>query len=176
MKLYVSFLKLLGLLLLIPIGLAIVIGLGFVGLSLDFGNAWENKASGSGGSSSLYMLILPFGFICITGWIIYVLSKRNSARRAENQETKIRRQVYKEQELGTNTHDIVVNMLIKHGSMTADKLSQKLNINQEKMLEVIRELLQAGRIRQDLAQQPPQFYVLSQGSNDNEDYGDQPAS
>ncbi|MDB5182172.1 MAG: hypothetical protein JWP13_935 [Candidatus Saccharibacteria bacterium] len=143
-----------GIILLIPIGIALIVFLGFIGFTLDFGNVWN------GHTNSMYMFLLPFGFIAIIGWAIYSLSKRRSAIKAKNQETKIRQQVYQEQELGTNIEDGVVNVLARDGSKTAEELSQMLNVDKEQMFEIIRKLLESGSIGQDASLLPSRYYIL----------------
>ena len=76
--------------------------------------------------------------------------------RNENQATNI----YQEQGLGTNTQDALLNTLAKHDSMTVEELSQALNLEREKILMIIKELLQKGAIGQNLTQKPTRFYVL----------------
>ncbi|CAN5342429.1 hypothetical protein BH09PAT4_BH09PAT4_08700 [soil metagenome] len=157
MKTYISFLKITGLLLLVPVGLGLVLLLGIVGFGIDFGNAWSSKSSGS--FDSVYMFILPLTFIAVIGWIIYALSRRNFARKMQKQETKIRQQVYRAQELGTNNYEVAFNILGKQGAKTAAELSELLGVDQEQTLQIIRELLQSGKIQQDVTQSPPRFIV-----------------
>jgi predicted HTH transcriptional regulator len=67
--------------------------------------------------------------------------------------------VYRAQELGTNNHEVAFNILGKQGAKTAVELSELLGINQVQTLQIIRELLQSGKIQQDITQRPPRFFV-----------------
>jgi hypothetical protein len=162
MKAYVSFLKVMGILLLIPIVLVLVVALGLIGFGVDFKNAQGNEGSGT-----IYMLVLPLVLIAAAGWVIYSLSKRHHAREAQRQETEIRQQARREQALGTDTREIIVNALAQQGSKTAAELSQLLGTSQEQTHETIKKLLQAGEIRQDTSQDPSRYYAVPQ-SNDDE--------
>lgn len=159
MKAYTSLIKILAIVLLIPIALGAIVLLGYIGFAIDFSNAWTTRASG--GSNSMYMVILPIGFIAIIGWAIYVLSRRRTVRKTEKQETEIRQQIYREQSLGANNHDVVVNTLARYGSKSVIELSKLTGINHDEILEATRELLQSGRIQQDVKQNPPRFYVTN---------------
>jgi len=150
----------LGTLLLIAVGIGVVAFLAFAGFAIDFGNAWDSKSSGASDTASMYMVVLPLGFVVIVGWVLYTLSKRRSITKTKNLETKIRQQIYQEQGLGTNTQDVLLNTLAKHDSMTVEELSQALNLEREKILMIIKELLQKGAIGQNLTQKPTRFYVL----------------
>jgi hypothetical protein len=153
MKTYISILKILGVILLIPIGMALVLILGFIGFGLDFNNAWSDN---SDSAASMYMLFLPLGFLGLVGWAIYALSKRlSSAKRNGRTQSE-----YREQNLNANTYDLVLDALSKQGGKTSLEISQILMISEEETLKVIGELLQSGRIRQDSTQQPARFFAI----------------
>lgn len=157
MKAYMSFLKLLGIVLLIPLGFMTIGFLFTLGFGLDFNNAWSDRSSG--GSSSMYMVVLPLGFIAVATWAIYTFFKRRSAFRVKAQETEIRQRVHRELDMGSNIHDVTVSMLVKYDGMTVKELSQKLKVSPDEAMAIIKELLHAGRVRQDIAQTPSRYYV-----------------
>jgi hypothetical protein len=157
MKTYVSILKILGVILLIPIGMALVLILGFIGFGLDFNNAWSDNSDSAG---SMYMLFLPLGFLGLVGWAIYALSRRLSAGKCSSQERMMPQSEHREQNLNANTYDLVLDTLSKNGGKTSLEISQILMISEEETLKVIGELLQSGRIRQDSTQQPARFFAI----------------
>ena len=152
-----SFLKLLGIVLLIPLGFMTIGFLFTLGFGVDFNNAWSDRSSG--GSSSMYMVVLPLGFIAVVVWAIYTFSKRRSAFRVKAQETEIRQQVHRELDMGSNIHDVTVSMLVKYNGMTVKELSQILKVSPDEAMVIIKELLHAGRVRQDITQTPSRYYV-----------------
>jgi hypothetical protein len=156
MKLYTSFLKIMATLLAVPIILSLVIFLGFIGFGIDFNNAWSES---SGSSGSMYMLLLPLGFIILIGWAVFSAAKRKSSLNTKRQESEVRHQLYRELELGTNQQEVLINILSNQGGKTAVELSELLGVEYEQVLEIVKELLQSRKIHQDLNQKPPRFFI-----------------
>lgn len=155
MRIYIAILKIIAIIALIPFFFGLIVWIGRFGFFLDWSNVWNANSSGT-----MYWFVLPFSFIFITGWVVYALIKRRSIHQTKLQETEIRHQLHNDLELGTNNHDIVVNILTKQGSRTAADLSKLLDISEEETLKVIRSLLQSNKIYQDMSYSPPRFNVL----------------
>lgn len=158
MKAYVSFLKMIGLLLLIPVGIGIIGLLAFIGFGMDFSNAWSNKGSANSEITG-YMFLLPLGFITGAGWLLYKLSVRRSYSREQTQKARIRRQILHEQQLGSTVEENIVNLLKQNGPLPVEDLVRLCNIDQEEVTMVLHKLLQKEAVRQRIQQGEAIFYL-----------------
>lgn len=155
MDAYKSFLKALGLLLLIPIVVGVTIVLGYIGLGLDFVNVFSGR-----GDPTIYILILPIGFLAVIAWGAYTLNKQSSMRRMQAQETVIRQKVYREQQLGSTLDDNVLHLLAQRGGMTAKQLADACRVGEDEMFIILRAQMQAGAVGQDVSRVPSVFALV----------------
>lgn len=148
-----------GIILLIPVGFAVIALLGFVGLGLDFSNSWSNKSSGGASTNSMYIIALPLCFLIFIGWVLYTLGRRKSKTQEESQRTEIRKQVYNDLSMGDSKHDYVISILSQYGGLSSEELAYRLGIEHDEIMKVLSDLLQSGEIYQDIKDKPIKFYL-----------------
>lgn len=127
--------------------------LGFIGLSLDF--------SGYGDTAGINFFLLPFTFIAFVVYIINILLKRRSNRKYKELNQSIKQKVLKEQNLGSSNDEVIISLLSINNGMTADELAIKLNLPEEQVLLLIRDLLKEGYIYQDVKQSPAVYFAYN---------------
>lgn len=158
MRAYKTFLKLIGMFLLVPVIIGVVITAGFIGFGIDFSNSFGDPSGQH--PDSMYMIVLPLLVLIAVGWVIYSVANKRHRRRKGTEEQAIRQQVYREQHLGTTPEENIRNLIALNGSMTANELAQQCHIDDEAVVAILRQLLQQGVIRQDITESPPVFSLV----------------
>ncbi|MCA9330656.1 hypothetical protein KC957_01290 [Candidatus Saccharibacteria bacterium] len=158
MHAYKTFLKVIGMFLLIPLLIGMVVLAGFIGFGIDFSNSFGN--SGGANSGSMYIIALPLMVLIALVWGMYTMAAKSRKRRRDSQTQTIRREVYREQQLGLTPEENIRNLLAIHGGMTADELMEQCRVDDETLMSLLRQLLQEGVIRQDITVSPPTFRLV----------------
>lgn len=124
---------------------ALVVFAGFLGFAVDFGSCF-GKATCSN-NAGMYFLILPLGVIIFA---IYGLYKWQS-RREKQYKNSVRNEVL--EELGQEASDPeqrIIRLLDERGALTLAELSTLTEMDQEKLVIILRDMLQQHQVRQIL--------------------------
>lgn len=123
----------------------VVVLLGVIGFWVDFSNGFASDAPGT---NTAYMFLLPIAFIGIVVWLVHKKAKQSHHRHRQRQEALIRRQVSREQLLGTTLPENITHLIDMHGPLSSRQLAELCQADEAVVLDELRTMLNAGLVRQ----------------------------
>lgn len=168
LKAYKGILKSAGAGALLVLGMVVVVLLAFMGFVMDF----NIEPTGSD-TPTMYWFVLPLGFIAVAVCAVYTLSKRRKTKRLTAQETHIRQEVAREQQLGSTIEEKIVNLLAQRGELSLEELADLCRCDTETMLQILRQQMSDGTVRQHV-QEGRAWFFLSEINDQTMGDKDQP--
>lgn len=128
----------------IGVAFAIVINLAILGFGIDFSNAFTKN------SSSMYVLLLPLGFIVGVVYFFIMIKRRREQQQRIRYVTNARSEFAKNYNLGNNIPTMIIRTLEKKGAMNTAEIAHRLSMDEPIIKEHVRTMLLAQQVRQQI--------------------------
>lgn len=145
MKFYLKILKLIAWLLGVSLVIWLMIIAAIYGFSLDFAGCF-GEPSCKPYRGSLFV-ILPSAVLVLAGWGLYTLHKRKQQRYYQQLKQQVQREVA---HTATTPPETVYRLIANNQPISLEDLQPLASYSQSQLLELIKQLLQQGRINQQV--------------------------